>query len=272
MTANRDDMSGAGARVYLINLDRSVDRLRVMTNQARSIGFDFERVPGIDGITLTKEQIAPYRVNPSARPLSPGEVGCWLSHRRAWERVREVGQRWGIILEDDCHISPGFAQVRADLWRAPADADIIRIEAWPGKRKARVSYTSVELGGRALHILRSSLFGAAGYAISSTACERLLADSDPGRLGLPVDQYLFHLRSPVERQLAKYVLIPAPVIQDWHLDKADRLPELSGSLIRDRARIPSQRIPRYRKMAGKLVNVPEQLMSLLAARRRLTWR
>ena len=39
----------AGLSVYLINLDRAVDRLARMTAKCDAVGLPFERVPAVDG-------------------------------------------------------------------------------------------------------------------------------------------------------------------------------------------------------------------------------
>ena len=35
------------------------------------------------------------------RPLTPGEIGCFLSHLRCWELIQAQDTGVGIVLEDD---------------------------------------------------------------------------------------------------------------------------------------------------------------------------
>lgn len=35
------------------------------------------------------------------KKLSPGEVGCFLSHRKAWEIISKGEEKFGLVLEDD---------------------------------------------------------------------------------------------------------------------------------------------------------------------------
>lgn len=45
---------------YLINMQRSGDRLQAMSARFDALGLPFERIAAIDGATLTDEQIADF--------------------------------------------------------------------------------------------------------------------------------------------------------------------------------------------------------------------
>ena len=68
----------AGLSVYLINLDRAVDRLARMTAKCDAVGLPFERVPAVDGSTLSFPHPAfdawGYRYLHGRRVI-PAEVG-----------------------------------------------------------------------------------------------------------------------------------------------------------------------------------------------------
>jgi GR25 family glycosyltransferase involved in LPS biosynthesis len=83
-----------------INLDRSPERRRDIETQLHSlqIAERYARFPAIDGDTLSN-----YR-----GPLRRGEVGCFLSHFRALERMR-MGGTHVHIMEDDVLLSRQLA-------------------------------------------------------------------------------------------------------------------------------------------------------------------
>lgn len=47
-------------------------------------------------------------------PLSPGEVGCFLSHRKCWQRILDEDLSHALIVEDDLSLDP-------ELWAEAMD-------------------------------------------------------------------------------------------------------------------------------------------------------
>ena len=88
--------------VYLINLDRSPERLANVSARLTALGLAFERVPAVDGMTLSEAEFARQtRENRYYKPLRRGEVGCYLSHLEAMRRFVATGREYALILEDD---------------------------------------------------------------------------------------------------------------------------------------------------------------------------
>lgn len=44
------------------------------------------------------------------RQMTMGEIGCFLSHYRIWEKMIKKGQNEVLILEDDIRFEPYFTQ------------------------------------------------------------------------------------------------------------------------------------------------------------------
>lgn len=123
--------------VYLINLDGSDERLASASGQLVAAGVDFQRVPAFDGRKLRIEEFPDY--DPRAalrylgRPMRGGEIGCYLSHLDCARRFLATDAAQAVVLEDDMHLTPGFAEgVRKVLdWLAahPMGWDVINIGA-----------------------------------------------------------------------------------------------------------------------------------------------
>ncbi len=95
---------------YLINLDRSPDRLATMSEQLSAAGIAFERVAATDGTMLRDETFAEHtRANNYYKPLRRGEVGCYLSHLETLQRFIDSGRPYALILEDDVVLSDGLS-------------------------------------------------------------------------------------------------------------------------------------------------------------------
>jgi len=107
-------------RCYLINLDRSSDRLEAMHAHLTQLGIEYERVPGIDGAKLDEATFQKHtRINRYYKPLRRGEVGCYLSHNKALQCFLDSDAPYALILEDD-------AQFEADICSVISDAIALR--------------------------------------------------------------------------------------------------------------------------------------------------
>ena len=106
---------GGGVACYLLNLDRSPDRLARAGAALRASGLDAVRVRGVDGATLTDEQRA--LADPRAtrrvtgRALSDGEVGCYLGHLHALRTLLEDGASHALVCEDDVRPDPVLGEL-----------------------------------------------------------------------------------------------------------------------------------------------------------------
>jgi len=139
--------------VFLINLDVSDERLRSASMQLDAAGMPFQRVPAFDGRGLTIDQFPDYDAKLAlhylGRPMRGGEIGCYLSHLDCARRFLETGAPYGIVLEDDMQLAPGFSdgvrQVLDWLSAHPTDWDLINIGA--NRHKIFTVLHSFDVGG-----------------------------------------------------------------------------------------------------------------------------
>ncbi|WP_349956214.1 glycosyltransferase family 25 protein [Rhizobium sp. ZPR3] len=151
-------------QVYLINIDRAVERLAEIQRQSDELGFRFERVDGVDGALIPRDQWIDVDHDRfqrrHGRTILPGEYGCYRSHLLALQRFLTSGDQMAIIIEDDVALDTEFlARAIAAKEAAPA-AGLIKLvnHRWNGFR-ALTRSTKGDIVGRCL-------FGPQG----STAC------------------------------------------------------------------------------------------------------
>jgi GR25 family glycosyltransferase involved in LPS biosynthesis len=103
-------------RGVYINLDRSNERRAQMEAQIAALGLSetYARLPAVEGATLD----APLS------KVKPGELGCFLSHRRALELARSTGKPVHV-LEDDTILS---ADMRSVIEDAISDGLLDRVD------------------------------------------------------------------------------------------------------------------------------------------------
>jgi len=96
--------------VYVINMDKSKDRLATMEKQIPKLGRPFTRISAIDGAALSPDDFDRYATRFCRYFCSKGMIGCFLSHRKAWQTIVDNDDRYALVLEDDCYLRPDFQE------------------------------------------------------------------------------------------------------------------------------------------------------------------
>lgn len=176
--------------IFLINLQASADRRRSATQELARVGLTPTVAPAVDGRRLPPEEIARLvdaegRLRRAPKPLSPAEVGCYLSHREVLERIVREAIPQALVLEDDLLATEELPKVLdAIATRRLPPYDMIKLGISEPQTKA---YTEVlPLTGastlvRHHNVVNSNL----AYVITCAGAERFLAYGDPIRY--PVD-------------------------------------------------------------------------------------
>lgn len=118
-------------RIYVINLDRSKERLTEITRQLNELGLQFERISAIDGKLANDTQRAcineqAYQKKHGKQSL-PGELGCYLSHVKAIQTFLNTNDEFALILEDDAVFGADFVQVITRLLANSARWDMVKL-------------------------------------------------------------------------------------------------------------------------------------------------
>lgn len=115
--------------IYLINLDRSNDRLLSAEQHFNAVGLPFERIVAIDA---HNEDMSGYPIERSVfqrthgrTTIRPGEIGCYFSHLRALRTFLASGREFGIVLEDDTVPEPWLPATLTTLFDWSEDWDIV---------------------------------------------------------------------------------------------------------------------------------------------------
>ena len=165
--------------VFVINLDRSLDRLAFMREQAARAGFEFERVAAVDGLRVPVELRSYFAHILKNKPpiIDDGAVGCYASHLRVYQRIVESGSPAGLVMEDDVEVPGNIADVLRDLLdKLPRGWDFVHLAHLP--TRAVRPLAALVSGARLVRYSRIPP-NAAGYLISRSGAEKLL---NPGIL------------------------------------------------------------------------------------------
>lgn len=183
-------------KVFVINLERSPERLAAIASRLEEIGVPFERIEAVDGRTLSDsvaEEVSPAHVVSKTyhRALSKAEVACSLSHRKAWRKIVEDDLDFAVVLEDDAQILDNFAEVLELLAELPcADWDFIKLYALKRGGEKNIA-RRFDFRGHTLITYHKFPLGFQGQAISRRGAKSLL-------------QHLPYVTEPADSQLKSW--------------------------------------------------------------------
>ncbi|KAF0300807.1 Glycosyltransferase 25 family member [Amphibalanus amphitrite] len=97
--------------IYIISLERRQARRKRATTLFNELGIDADIINAFDGRKLNESymlrhnitMLSGYRDPILKRPLTYGEVGCFLSHHSIWTDIVRNDYRRAIVFEDDAH-------------------------------------------------------------------------------------------------------------------------------------------------------------------------
>ncbi len=193
-------------QTYLVNLDRSLDRLAIMTERLASIGIAWERIPAVDGKLLGAEQKSAVNSPNWKFPtrLTPGEIGCMMSHRRCWERFLSTHDEWLLVIEDDCVFSnQSFKYLSNPDW-IPVGVDLVQFSTVNEPAYSDQEIALPEFNNSLYRIKYSSPKGTYGYFISRKAAKLALSMSEV--IEEPADNFMFGYYSEFAKKIPYYRL------------------------------------------------------------------
>lgn len=226
-------------KIYLINLDRSPERLKWFLQENATLADRVERVQAIDGRDLSPQEIETYRsMRGREIILGVGDIACALSHQLAWQRFVDSKRPWAFFAEDDLSISAdAYGFLESSDW-IPEDADVVKAETFMeptslSRKNNRQAF------GRTLAPLKAQHLGTAGYFLSARTAARLVNYAKT--ICEPADQIIFGADLDVFRSLRIYQIDPACCIQIRFLDS-----------VKDDADLTSTRLDTNAELGGPI--------------------
>ena len=162
--------------VYLINLADARERREKSGRQFSRANIAYERIEGVNGWNLTDEAIGRVYDETGNRrrgkyPLIKPQIGLFLSHIGAWQRIADDASGGGFVFEDDFAANPSLPEVLRLLSRDSPDWDLVKLFS---RKKPSMPLSRRPLGERHELVVpyRVPSFNIA-YGITKTAAARL---------------------------------------------------------------------------------------------------
>lgn len=183
--------------VYMINLERRPDRYIQMDTKLKMLGIEYEHFHAVDakkmnesyldelGVKMLDGYVDPFR----DRPLTYGEIGCFLSHYFIWKDIVDKKYNEVVVFEDDVRFEANFLEglnkVKDDIETNDLDWDLIYI----GRKKLKSKDEEVLVEGTNNIVWAGYSYWTVGYLLSRSGAEKLLA-GNPLEKMVPVDEYI----------------------------------------------------------------------------------
>ena len=175
-----------GLSAWLINLDRSAQRLAQMEERIAALGAPFEvrRFSAVDG-KAHPELIAQVDqeafISAIGRPILAGEIGVYFSHLRVWQQFLQSDAEVALVMEDDVVFHEDFLPALQVALENVARWDMLKLN----KIRAKAPITQFSAAGYDFNAYLGVATGYGAYLITRDAAERLLTQLLPIRM--PID-------------------------------------------------------------------------------------
>ena len=197
---------------FIINLDRSPHRWENVKDQIERFCLSVERIPAVDGKILSNNDIhavsyPPY--NPYYYiQLTPGEIGCFQSHRKCWQKLVDSDENWALIMEDDFFVyDEAIKFIKDEKW-IPKGVNFIKLtSSISGKIKIRKNPLFLENGYQLIEQLDPEPISTIAYLISREAAKFACQITEKQFIA-PVDVFFYNLNLPFARQFKIWQLSP----------------------------------------------------------------
>lgn len=189
--------------IYIINMDKDVDRLQQVTQECKKINpfLTPKRIPGVDMSKGFPENLMAY-YSPLTPVISKSAIGCGLAHITAWETLVRNGDSSALILEDDAEVVDNFQELFDKISKTvPGDYDIIYLGCYIGcdiNKEYGYEYSVTKLAVKPNKVIKinDNVFVPAiplalhGYILSNKGARYLLSCFERNKLYSHVDLQL----------------------------------------------------------------------------------
>jgi GR25 family glycosyltransferase involved in LPS biosynthesis len=189
---------------YVISLPTSVRRATI-SDSLRKVNVPWSFFDGLTndcGSDVRYDESSAWRY--WGRPLTGSEVGCAASHIAVMNLIAAGKSEWGMILEDDVLLDPGFDFARLPDICNGLELSYLRLYATIMTRPRHIGW----VGHREVVRFRRNPMGAQAYIISKAGATAFL--SGVKSISRPVD---WEIPRYWHNGLANYALFPFPVIE-----------------------------------------------------------
>lgn len=173
-------------KIFLINLDRSPDRLQFMENQLNKLNLPFERISAVDGRSLNMNRVDEFAIRSKVEEwkdlLTPNMIACSLSHYHIYKKMVEENIEMALILEDDIELGKELPAVLNNIENNGLNKTDVFLLYFHGGMKSFSDKRKIPVSPKHSFYAAKSIWGAystGGYIIRKEVAEKLASHVFP---------------------------------------------------------------------------------------------
>ena len=168
--------------VYIINLNQDKDRRAYVEKELKRVGIDnYSFISAIDGSMLPQNDLDYYNSSNKFWPkMSPGQVGCSMSHVKLYKDFLNTKYDYALVLEDDISFRNNFNVSLIDdilFNNFPKNHIILLNEIATFFKKSRFK---ISKNFNLVKVIKASC--TSSYLIDKYAAEQLIRKNEPIRV------------------------------------------------------------------------------------------
>ena len=165
--------------VYIINLNQDKDRKTWVKKELNRVGIDnYIFISAVDGSTLPQNDLDYYNSENKFWPkMSPGQVGCSMSHVKLYKDFLKTKYDYALVLEDDVLFKNNFSISLVDnilLHNFPENHIILLSNISTFFKKSRFK---ISKGFNLVKVIKAAF--SSSYLIDKYAAEQLIKKNEP---------------------------------------------------------------------------------------------
>lgn len=175
-------------QILVISLKHSKDRQAKVAAEMAKTTLEWRFLDAVDGSKLDLATVSydgPKVKRLLGFELTPKEIGCYLSHMKAWQACIDSNQST-LILEDDFIVQPHLGAVLKTLLDGYQNWQIVRLQALCDSQTSQVA----DFGQYQLVQNADDPLGATAYLIKPSSAKLLLENSID--IYEPLDHFIEH--------------------------------------------------------------------------------
>lgn len=189
----------------VINLSKSTDRWELFLRANSCNLVDIQRIEAVDGRLLTDKWKYLSRWiylihEPNKFNIMPA-IGCFLSHRKAWQYVLDHDLPHALILEDDARVTDLTTDFLTAYEANPPPFDWVKLHVHRRIARTRQEPLGIQLAGVELCVDMAGSKSNAAYIITNAGARKALA--------------MARLRAPVDHLEWLYAVYSVIFVQTW---------------------------------------------------------
>jgi len=184
--------------IFIVNLKKDSEKKEHMKKLCKHYVLDCQFTDAVDGKKLDQNELSEVYDSKRAqkeygRKLSPGEIGCTLSHKEIYRKMVNEQIAQALIFEDDITFDDRIHDALSSISNFPIDWECVLLHYHrnnPFAKRYCISLYDRQVVGKGLKIVRFTelMHSTGAYIINLAGAKKLFANLEEG-MYKPIDHY-----------------------------------------------------------------------------------